>query len=239
MNASNIRKIIVSLAAVAAFAITASAQGASPAGGALGSAVGTPTSNGPYPSKVGVINFQVAVFSTNEGKRDLDALTKKFEPLQLKLKALNDEVETDKKQFQAQQDKLSEEERAKRVRDIDAKQKSLQRQLDDAQNDYQAQVQDLGGRIATKMNDVLLKYAAANNLAMILDVSGQQQPVLWASEQVNIGPAIVDAYNTASGVPAPPVSAPSAVKPGAAARPAPSTTTPAKKPAAPATPPKQ
>jgi outer membrane protein len=230
MSLSTTRNVIISLVATSAFAITAAAQ--------AGSAIGTAAPAGAATvSKIGVINIQGAIVNTNEGKRDFEALTKKFEPTQAKLKALNDEIENDKKQLQAQQDKLNDEERAKRVRDIETKQKNLQRQLDDAQTDFQGQQSELGNRIANKMIEIIDKYAKANNLAMIIDVSGQQSPVLWAAEQVNITPAIVEAYNTASGIAAPPVTnAPSAVKPnGALTRPP---STPAKKPTT-TTPPKQ
>lgn len=230
MSLSTIRNVIITLAATSAFAVVAAAQ--------ANSAVGTAAPAGANTTHIGVINIQGAIVNTNEGKRDFEALTKKFEPTQTKLKALNDDIENDKKQLQAQQDKLNDEERAKRVRDIETKQKSLQRQLDDAQTDFQQQQSELGNRIANKMIEVIDKYAKANNLAMIIDVSGQQSPVLWAAEQVNITPAIVDAYNTASGIAAPAggTTAPSAVKP--AARPASSTTAPVKKPAT-TTPPKQ
>jgi outer membrane protein len=182
------------------------------------------------PSKIGVINIQGAIVGSNEGRRDFEALSKKFEPKQAELKSLNDEVESLKKQLTAQQDKLNDEERATRVRVIEQKQKSLQRALDDAQGEFQTQQNELANRIGNKMVDVIDKYAKANNLAVIIDVSSQQTPVLWRSEQVDITPAIVEAYNTASGVAAPPVSAPSAVKPSTpGARPA--TPAPAKKPA--------
>jgi outer membrane protein len=180
------------------------------------------------PNKIGVINIQGAIVGSNEGRRDFEALSKKFEPKQAELKTLNDEVESLKKQLTAQQDKLNEDERASRVRTIEQKQKSLQRALDDAQGEFQTQQNELANRIGTKMVEIIDKYAKANNLALIIDVSSQQTPVLWRSEQVDITPAIVEAYNTASGVAAPPVSAPSAVKPSA---PRPATTTPAKKPA--------
>ena len=232
---ANIRNIIITLAAFSAFSLMAAAQ--APAGNsAIGSAA---PSTGPAPSKIGVINIQGAIVNTNEGKRDFEALTKKFEPTQAKLKTLNDEIENDKKQLQAQQDKLNDDERAKRVRDIETKQKSLQRQLDDAQTDFQQQQSELGNRIAGKMIEIIDKYARQNNLAMIVDVSGQQSPILWAAEQVNITPAIVEAYNAASGIAAPPATnAPSAVKPtGTTTRPP---ATPAKKPATgTTTPPKQ
>ena len=230
MTTANLRNAILTLAAAGAMTVAGSAQ-AAPANSAVAPA-GAAAS-----SKIGVINIQAAIVNTNEGKRDFEALTKKFEPTQAKLKSLNDEIENDKKQLQAQQDKLNDDARAKAVRDIETKQKNLQRQLDDAQADFQQQQSELGNRIATKMIDIIDKYAKANGLSMIVDVSGQQSPVLWASEQVNITPAIVEAYNTASGIAAPvgAANAPSAVKPTSTTRPA--ATAPAKKPAT-STPPK-
>jgi outer membrane protein len=176
------------------------------------------------PSKIGVINIQGAIVSSNEGRRDFEALSKKFEPKQAELKTMNDEVEGLKKSLAAQQDKLNDDERNNRVRAIEQKQKSLQRALDDAQGEFQTAQNELANRIGGKMVEIIDKYAKANNLAVIIDVSSQQTPVLWAAEQVNITPAIVEAYNTASGVAAPPASAPSATKPS----------TPATRPAAPA-----
>jgi outer membrane protein len=212
---NNTRKSVSLLVLTLAFSAVAYAQ--------AGSAV--------VPNKIGVINIQGAIVGSNEGQRDFQALSKKFEPKQAELKSMNDEVESLKKQLTAQQDKLNEEERATRVRVIEQKQKSLQRALDDAQGEFQTQQNELANRIGNKMVEVIDKYAKANNLAVIIDVSSQQTPVLWRSEQVDITPAIVEAYNTASGVAAPPVAAPSASRPSTPPASRPATTTPAKKPA--------
>src|SRR5215469_439907 len=67
---------------------------------------------GPAPTKIGIVNIQDAIIATNEGKKEFDALQAKFTPKQAELKALNDEVEKLKKQYQATQDKLNDEERA-------------------------------------------------------------------------------------------------------------------------------
>jgi outer membrane protein len=223
MMITNTRKLISTIVFSLAFSAAAFAQ--------AGSAV--------VPSKIGVINIQGAIVSTNEGRRDFEALAKKFEPKQTELKTLNDEVENLKKQLAAQQDKLNDEERTNRVRNIEQKQKTLQRSLDDAKGEFEAQQNELANRIGVKMVEILDKYAKANGLALIIDVSSQQTPVLWAAEQVNITPAIVEAYNAASGVPAPAVSAPSATKPATPGTRTPSTTTPPVKKPAPTTPPKQ
>lgn len=164
------------------------------------------------PNKVAIINIQAAIANSNEGQRDLEALQKKFEPKQIELKSLSDEVDNLKKQLAAQTDKLNDEERTKRVQTIDFKQKTLQRNLEDAQNDYQTQSNDIAQRIGTKVLQVIDNYAKQNGYAMVIDVSTQQSPVLWAAESVNITKPIIDAYNAQSGVPAP---APTATKPAA------------------------
>jgi outer membrane protein len=53
---------------------------------------------------------------------------------------------------------------------------------------------------------------------MVLDMSQQTTPVLYAAPSLDITKAVIDAYNTKSGVPAPPPGLPAA--PGAQAKPA-------------------
>ncbi len=165
------------------------------------------------PNKVAIINIQAAIANSNEGQRDLEALQKKFEPKQIELKSLSDEVDNLKKQLAAQTDKLNDEERTKRVQVIDSKQKTLQRNLEDAQNDYQTQSNEIAQRIGTKVMQVLDNYAKENGYAMVIDVSTQQSPVLWAAQSVDITKPIIEAYNQKSGVPAP---TPAATKPAGA-----------------------
>ncbi len=160
-------------------------------------------------TKIGIINMQQAILASNEGRREFEILTKKFEPKQTELKGVNEEVDGLKRQLNTQGDKLNESARANLVKTIDQKQKSLQRSLEDAQSDFQAQQNEIVNRIGGKMMDVLDKYAKSNAYALILDVSSQTSPVLWAGASTDVTKAIVDQYNIVSGVPAPP-SAPSA-----------------------------
>ena len=171
------------------------------------------------PVKIAVIAFQVAVAQTNEGQRNFADLQKKYEPKETQLKTLNDEIESLKKQLQAQGDKLSDAERASRAKTIDDKEKQLQRQAEDAQNDFQSEMQELYNGLASKVYDVLATYAQQQGFTLVLDVAQQQNPVLYANESTNITKQIIDAYNVKSGVPAPPAqpaAAPAAPKPAPA-----------------------
>jgi outer membrane protein len=190
------------------------AMGASTA--ALAQGTGAPTV-----TKIGIVGIQDAIANTNEGKKENDALQQKFAPKQAELKTLNDDIENLKKQLQAQGDKLSDEERGKRVKAIEAKQKILQRDYEDAQNEFQQAEQEVINRLGKKMLEVLEKYAKNNGYSVVLDVSSPQTPVLWASQSTNITKDLVDAYNAEV-----PVAGSAAPKPtGAAARPPAGTTT--------------
>lgn len=176
-------------------------------------------------TKIGIINMQQAILASNEGQRDFQSLSKKFEPKQTELKGMNDEVENLKKQLNTQGDKLNDVSRATLVKSIETKQKELQRNLEDAQSDFQSQQNDILQQVGQKMMQTLDKYAKANGYSIILDVSNQNSPVLWAGASTDLTKAIVDEYNTASGVPAPATPAaksglPSAPRPGASRTPA-------------------
>jgi len=178
------------------------------------------------PAKIAVIAFKAAVAQTNEGQRDFADLQKKFMPRENQLKALNDEVETLTKQLQTQGSTLNEAERASRAKAIDDKKKKLERDATDARNDFQSEMGDIYNRLASKVYDSMSDYAKQAGFTIILDVSDQQTPVLFASQNIDISRPVVDAYNLKSGVPAPPP--PAAGAPGAATKPsAPKPPTPA------------
>ncbi|MGO9775124.1 MAG: OmpH family outer membrane protein [Terracidiphilus sp.] len=167
------------------------------------------------PVKIAVIAFQAAVAQTNEGQRNFADLQKKYSPKREQLRALADEIDTETKQLQAQGDKLSEAVLASRTKAIEDKKKELQRDSEDAQNDFQQEMQEIFNTLASKVGDVLTSYEQQQGYTLVLDYAQQQSPVLYAQPSTDITKAIIDAYNLKSGVPPP--SAP----PAAASRPAP------------------
>ena len=169
---------------------------------------------------------------------DFAELSKKFEPKQNDLKGKADEIDSLKKQLNAQQDKLNDASREKLVKDIEVKQKSFDRSTQDAQEDFQAQQGEIGNKILTVMAPLIVKYAADNSYGMILDTSQQwpRGPVIWYGPAVDITQPVVEAFNVQSGVPAP-AAGTTATKP---VKPATKPAAPATKPATtPTTPPKK
>ena len=133
-----------SLVTAVFFAISALAQNSSaatpaglpapsPAASSASPTVSAPTIGSG--TKVGTINIEQAIFGSNEGRRDFETLSKKLEPKQNELKGQNDELEGMKKQLNTQGDKLNEDARATLVKQIETKQKSLERSVQDAQEE--------------------------------------------------------------------------------------------------------
>src|ERR1700756_376269 len=209
---SKYTRILLAMAfviSVAALAQTGSAA-AAPAGAAP-----AVTSTG---TKVGTISMEQAIFATNEGRRDFEALSKKLEPKQNELKGQNDEIEALQKQLNTQQDKLNDDARTTLVKQIETKKKSLDRALQDAREDAQNQQNEIAQRILQKLGPVLIKYANDNGFGVIMDTSQPwpQSPVVWWRDVVDVTKPVVDVYNAQSGVPAPPASSGTAApKPGA------------------------
>jgi outer membrane protein len=215
--------IVIPVLMATGLALTSAAQTAAPARPAAAPAT-TPAG----PTKIAVIAFQVAVGQTNEFQRNFADLQKKWEPKRQELKKLNDDIDAATKSLQTQGATLSDGERANRAKQIDDKKKQLDRSAEDAQNDFQQEMQNLYSGTASKVYDVLSAYAQQNGYTLVLDVAGQQTPILYAVPSTDITKPVIDAYNVKSGVPAPPQAAPSAPAPaGQTPRPA------APKPAAP------
>jgi outer membrane protein len=193
---------------------------------AAGPASTTAPATGPAPTKVGIINIQEAIFATNEGKRELDTLNKKYEPKQAELQKANTDLQDLQKQLNTQGDKMNEDARAQLVKNIEQKQRALQQNAEAADNDYRGEGNEIATKIGKKFMSVLDKYAKEHGYAVILDVSSPQTPVLWANmAAVDVTTAVVAEYNAASGVAAPPAS--TAPKPTASTTRTPATTRPA------------
>jgi outer membrane protein len=112
-------------------------------------------------------------------------------------------------------------------KNIEFKKKGLQREVEDAQADLEADQQKLLSQLGQKILAVIEKYSRDNGITMVLDVSNPQTSVLYASPSVDITKEIIDLYDksTASGGAPAPTSAPkpattSAPKPATPAKPA-------------------
>ena len=173
--------------------------GAQPAAGAPSA---TP---GPTGSKVGVIEIQAAIFQTKDGQKALADLQTKFNPKKAEFERRRAEVAAIQDQYSKGANTLSEDKRAALMRDIDAKTKALNRDTDDANQDLEAENQKIMNELGGKMLQVINKYSTDKGYVLVLDVSAQTTPVIFASNTIDITRDIIDMYDkTAASLPARP-----------------------------------
>ena len=226
------RLVAIASTLVTGFALCAAAQvPAAPLPASTSAAADAPSVPA-GPPKIAVIAFQAAVAQTNEGQRDFADLQKKYDPKRQTLKSQSDEIDRLTKELQTQGNTLSDAEKESRAKAIDDKKKQLSRDAEDAQNDFQNDLQEMYNGLAQKVYDTLATYSKDQGFTLVLDVSAQQQPVLYAADSTNITKPVIEAYNRKSGVPAPPAQPGASAPSGGLAPARPGATTP--RPSAPA-----
>lgn len=169
-------------------------------------------------SKVAVINIQAAIANTKDGKKAAEDLDTRMAPVKKDLEKKQGELNALKDSLQKGGSAMSEAAKNELVRNIDVKTKAYNRDLEDAQAEAQQQQDKVLNDLGQKMMAVIDKYSRDNGMALVLDVSNPQTPVLFASNTIDITQAIIEMYDKNA--------------PGAGAAPAAPAPAPAKKPAA-------
>jgi outer membrane protein len=150
------------------------------------------------PGKVGVISVQGAIVGTKDGQKASEQLQTKFAPKKKDLDTRNTEVTQLEDQVRKGGTLMSEEKRTQMERDIDEKKRRLQRDVQDAQEEWNGAQQQLLQSLGQRMMAVIEKYAKDNGYTMILDVSNPNTPVLYASSGIDITQDIVSLYDKTS-----------------------------------------
>src|SRR5580704_6667303 len=102
-------------------------------------------------SKVAAINIQAAIIGTKDGQKAAAELQSKMQPKKRELEGKQNEINTLQDQLNKGQNTMSDAAKADLYKSIEAKKKTLQRQMEDAQADLEADqnklMQQLGQKI--------------------------------------------------------------------------------------------
>lgn len=163
-------------------------------------------------NKVGIININAAIANTKEGQHAIQELETKFAPRKKDLEKKQQAISALQAQLQKGGTVLGDDQKRKLMSDIDSQTKSYNRDLEDASQELEQEQQKIFQELGGKMMSIIDKYAKDKGYSLILDVSSQQTPVLYASNEIEITKDIIEAYDKGAAAPAP-----------AAAKPAPAT----------------
>jgi outer membrane protein len=162
----------------------------------------TAAPGGPAQSKVGVIQVQAAIVSTKDGQKAVADLDTKLAPLKNELEKKQAEIRELQDKLQRGGNAMAETAKADLARTIDTKTKSYQREMEDAQSEYQDEQRKMLEELGQKMEAVIDKFAVANGYSVILDVSNPNTPVLYAANAIDVTKDIIDLYDKAAPGPA-------------------------------------
>src|SRR3972149_6645352 len=176
-----------------------------------------PADQAPAPAgiKIGVINIQLAMANTQEGKKASEDLRAQFSPRQAEMEKVQRESRDLDNQLRPQERTLSDDARAQIARQMEQRRKLVTRMDQDLRDDIQDAQEELVNRIGGKMQQIIDRYAQDKGLNLILNIF-QGGPVIFATAAVDITEDIVRLYDQAY-----PVQAAAPPPPPPAPRPAP------------------
>ncbi len=159
-------------------------------------------------TKVGIIHIQNAIISTKDGQKAASELTARFAPKKAELEKKQGAIAQLQDQLRKGSNTMSDEAKAKLMREIDQDTKSLNRESEDDQAELDQEQQKIMQELGQRLMAVIDKYAKDNGYALILDVSSQQTPVLYATNSIDITQDVIALYDknapgaSAAGAPA-------------------------------------
>ena len=170
------------------------------------------------PDKIAVINMQAAMTGTKDGQKAAAELNARFGPKQKDVQTKQAEIDSLKDQLQKGQNTLSDAAKNDLYAKIDQKTKAVNRDMEDDRAELEQDQSRLVQDISQKMYVVINKFAKDNGYSLVIDVGGQQSPVLFASNTIDITKQIVDLYdaNAAAMAPSTPASGAKAPAPAGA-----------------------
>ncbi len=121
--------------------------------------------------KAAIINLQRAVLDTAEIQKAQKELEAKFKPRQDKAENLQRELATIQGQLQTMAGKLTPQAEAELNVQGQRKQRELQRLTEDLQGDVDRERQDILGRSAQRMSEVVKKLSETKALDLVVDVT--------------------------------------------------------------------
>jgi outer membrane protein len=141
--------------------------------------------------KVGVVNVQKAMLDSDELKKVSSDVEAKYKPKQDELLKLQNDLQSIQQQLQS--NKLTPQAQQDLQLQGQRKQRDAQRLSDDLQQEFDRDRQDILGKAAAKMTEVVKKVAEEKGFDMVIDVS----QALYFKPAMDISADVLAAYNKA------------------------------------------
>ncbi len=167
------------------------------------------------PTRIGIVNMMQAIQQSKEGQKAIDALTTKMAPKRDAIEKMQADIQSKRDQLSKGAATLSADAKTKLNNDIDSLTKTANRNIEDFQAEANDEENKITQELGAKMLDIATAYVSGNGYAVLLDVSNQNTPVLWAASGVDITNQVIALYDAkypVAATSAAPAAAPPATK---------------------------
>jgi outer membrane protein len=185
-------------------------------------ALGAPAQT--QPGKIAVIYLQGAIGNTKDGQKAVAELEAKTAPKKKTIDQKQSEIAALQDQLNKGANTMSDTAKNDLYKNIEAKKKNLQRDIEDAQAELDQDQQKILQQIGGKIQAVIERYAHDHGYVLVVDVSSPQSNVFYASPSIDITKEIIELYDQSTAAlsnPPPATKAPASPAPAAPSTPAP------------------
>jgi outer membrane protein len=147
--------------------------------------------------RIGYVDLQRAIFSSNPGKEARRSLDERTDKLKKDLEKKQEELRTIKAEFDKQSAILSPDARAEKERDLQRRFRELERLKQDSEDELNRRDQELSKRILGEVREVVRQIGGKGNYTLILERNAAG--VLYAANGVDLTEEVIKAYNASKG----------------------------------------
>jgi outer membrane protein len=148
-------------------------------------------------AQIGILHVQNAVLNTAEGHQALTAFESKYAAKRVDLDRRQADLGVLQDQLRKRGPMLSADAQRKLTREIDQKTKTLTRDAQDVQGEYDEEQAEITQALDRKFRTVVDKYAKDAGLALIIDIGNPQTPAYWWANTMDVTNEVIRAYDTA------------------------------------------
>lgn len=146
-------------------------------------------------TKLATVNMNGALIGTRDGRKAVSELSARQATKAKEFEKKQNEILTLQDQLNKGANTLSEAARNALFASIAGRKKTVQREMEDAQADLQTDEQKILQQLGEKILAVVQRYAHDNGYTMVVDVSTNPGPVLYASASIDITKEIIELYD--------------------------------------------
>lgn len=143
------------------------------------------------PAKIGVLDLQKCIQTSNEGKRIAESLKKKSDEMRGDLEKKNQELLDMQKNLEKQSLMLSDDAKKEKQKEFNDKKRDLQYLVQDMQEDMKVIETDAQNKILKTLSGVVETIAKKNNFDLIIE----RRTALYVSEKLDVTAEVIAELN--------------------------------------------